>query len=116
MIELLKVFAAVNITAVLLFFALVVGILILVYAQFKKDAFDLRSLIVDPQTKQPSIHQLGQVSALLISSWGFIVLVLHNQLTEVYFTTYMAVWAGANALDKLLTRGDTRTDDSRDTQ
>lgn len=104
MTEFLKILATLNITAVLLLFALVVGILILVYAQLRKDAFDLRSLIIDPQTKQPSIHQLGQISALLISSWGFIVLVLHNQLTEVYFTTYMAVWAGANALDKLLTR------------
>ena|ERR1700684_3046369 len=100
-----------HVLAFLLFVAIVGGVGVLVYAQFKHDKFDLRALIVDPKTKQPSIHQLGQVAALGISSWGFIVLVLHGNLTEVYFTTYMGIWAGANALDKFLNRG--RSDDGR---
>src|ERR1700682_1553506 len=96
-----------HILAALLLAAILGGISVLVYAQFHKDSFDLRFLVTDPQTKQPSVHQLGQITALIISSWGFIVLVLHGQLTEVYFTTYMVAWAGANALNSFLNkRGD----------
>src|SRR5271163_4132425 len=95
-----------HILAFILLFFVIAGIGILVYAQYKKDSFDLRFLVVDPQTKQPSVHQLGQVTALIISSWGFIVLVLHGQLTEVYFTTYMVAWAGANALNTFMNRRD----------
>jgi len=95
-----------HILAALLLVAVIGGISILAYAQFRKDSFDLRALVVDPKTQQPSIHQLGQVIALIISSWGFIVLVLHGQLTEVYFTTYMVAWAGANALNTFISRKD----------
>jgi hypothetical protein len=106
-----------NTLATLLLLAIISGIGVLVYAQYKKDDFDLRSLVVDPKTKQPSVHQLGQFTALIISSWGFVVLVLHDKLTEVYFTTYMGIWAGANTLDRFLrTRegGDERVPDEED--
>jgi hypothetical protein len=88
--------------AALLFIGIFAGIGVLVHAQYTKDNFDLRSLIVDPTTKQPSIHQLGQCIALAISSWALIVLVLNGRLTEAYFTIYMTVWAGANSLDHFL--------------
>jgi hypothetical protein len=92
-----------NTLATLLLVIIAAGVGVLIYAQYKKDNFDLRALIVDPVTKQPSIHQLGQFTALVISSWGLIVLVLHDKLTEAYFSIYMAVWAGANTLDRFLT-------------
>jgi predicted signal transduction protein with EAL and GGDEF domain len=106
-----------NSLATLLLLAIICSIGVLIYAQYRKDDFDLRSLVVDPKTNRPSVHQLGQLTALVISSWGLVVLVLHDKLTEVYFTTYMAVWAGSNTLDRLLrTRegGDERVrDDDR---
>jgi hypothetical protein len=110
-----------HILAALLLVAIIGGISILAYAQFRKDSFDLRALVVDPKTKEPSVHQLGQITALIISSWGFIVLVLHGQLTEVYFTTYMVAWAGANALNAFISRKDSgdlgnSRDEHRDVQ
>jgi hypothetical protein len=110
-----------NTLATLLLLVISAGVGVLIYAQYKKDNFDLRALIVDPVTKQPSIHQLGQFTALVISSWGLVVLVLHDKLTEAYFSIYMAVWAGANTLDRFLTirdengkhnAGDGREDDN----
>src|SRR5882672_377499 len=95
-----------NTLATLLLLAIIAGVGVLVYAQYRKDNFDLRALIVDPVTKQPSIHQIGQLTALVISSWGLTVLVLHDKLTEAYFSIYMAVWAGANTLDRFLTLRD----------
>lgn len=106
-----------NTLAALLLLAIMCAIGVLIYAQYRKDDFDLRSLVVDPKTGKPSVHQLGQLTALVISSWGLIVLVLHDKLTEVYFTTYMAVWAGSNTLDRLLrTRegGDERVSSDKD--
>ena len=101
--------AEANVLASLLLVGILAAIGVLIYAQYRKDDFDLRALVVDPVTKQPSIHQLGQFTALIVSSWGFVVLVLHNALSETYFTTYMAVWAAANSLDRYLTqRGDSR--------
>lgn len=83
--------------------ALVALLLInLYYAQLKKDIFDLRFLIYDAGTKQPSLHSVGQLIALLVSSWGFVYLTLHDKLSEMYFMGYMSAWAAASAVNKFL--------------
>ena len=90
---------------VLLFLTLTASVLILGYLQFKRDQLDLRWLILDDKSGRPSIHKIGQVLALIVSTWGFVNLVNHGTLTEIYFTTYMGVWAGSVALNKLLDKG-----------
>lgn len=79
------------------------SILILLKLQRTKDKFDLRSVISDDRG-QPSIHKIGQLVALLLSTWMLIWLAVHSQMTEGYFGTYMGVWAAAQAADKWLGR------------
>ena len=64
--------------------------------------FDLIDLISDPDTGKLSLFRTGQLVALLTSTWGFISLTRSGALTEFYFLTYMAAWAGANIANKAL--------------
>src|SRR5471030_883050 len=101
----------VTVMEALLFLTITFVICLLGYMQVKRDSVDLRWLIYD-EKKRPSIHKIGQIVALVVSSWGFIALTLKGQLTESYFTGYMVVWSGSVALDKYLSR---RTEDKRAT-
>lgn len=80
--------------ALVLIILLIVVLLLLV--QLRKDTYDLRYLILDTESKQPSIYKIGQLFALLVSTWGFVYLTLHDRLTEFYFTAYMSIWAVTN--------------------
>ena len=55
--------------------------------------FDLADLLTGDNGKV-SLSKCGQASALMVSTWGFVVLVQQGKLTEWYFMAYMAVWAG----------------------
>jgi hypothetical protein len=55
---------------------------------------DLADIIVD--NGKVSLFKIGQVIALIISSWAFVTLVQQKSLTWEFFATYMAVWTGAN--------------------
>jgi hypothetical protein len=77
---------------------------LLTYIQRKKDTLDLRWLILDDVTGKPSIHKIGQLCALLVSTWGFVKLIINGTLSETYFSIYMGVWAGSTALNKYLGR------------
>lgn len=70
--------------------------------QARKDNFDLRWLITDEQTKQPSLHKFGQLVALAISSWGFVYETLQGRMTEWYFGAYMVAWAAAEVANKYI--------------
>lgn len=96
----------VPIMAVMLFLTLTVCIVVLVYLQMRRDSLDLRWLILDDTTTRPSIFKIGQLAALLISSWGFIYLTLHDKLSEFYFAAYMGIWAGSTAVDKIISKKD----------
>jgi len=84
---------------------LVVGCLlalgVLFYAQSKNDKFDLRYLILSDNDR-PSISKLGQLFSLLVSSWAFVYLVLHDKMTETYYTMYMGIYAATNVASKFL--------------
>ncbi|MNK27660.1 hypothetical protein D3C87_460220 [compost metagenome] len=81
-------------------FILMVGVLmvlaILIYAQMRKDGFDLRSLIME--NGEVSITKTGMITALGLSSWGFVYLLLYKEMTEFYFTGYMVTWTGSTLL------------------
>jgi hypothetical protein len=79
-------------------------ILAMVYMQLRNDLTDLRWLIMD-RPHRPSLNKIGQIVALAVSTWGFVVLTLSGKLTETYFIGYMIAWSGSAALDKYLNRG-----------
>lgn len=78
---------------------------VLILWQRKADNFDLRWLLVDSTTEKVSLFKTGQLIALIVSTWGFVVLIQRDKMTEWYFTGYMASWAAANLLNKWLERG-----------
>lgn len=63
--------------------------------------FDLTDALVGEDGKF-SIFRAGQTTALIISSWAFIILVQQGKLTEFYFYGYMGVWSGINLAKNLL--------------
>lgn len=64
--------------------------------------FDLKEIIVDTETNTVSLYKLGQVLALLISTWVLINETRAGRLNEFLFTMYMVSWAGANSLNKYI--------------
>lgn len=75
-----------------------------IYLHMKDDSIDLRWLIMERMNK-PSLPKIGQVVALLVSTWGFVILVMKGELTETYFMCYMSVWSGSAALETYFNRG-----------
>jgi hypothetical protein len=76
-------------------------LLVLLYkAQTKNDNFDLRDLIMEKKTGKVSLSRFGQLIALLVSTWGFVTLTLHDKLTEWYYASYMMIWAAAEGFRK----------------
>jgi hypothetical protein len=60
---------------------------------------NLKSVISDVDGK-PSIHKIGQLTALVLSTWLLVYLALQGQMNIEYFGSYMGVWAGAQIADK----------------
>jgi hypothetical protein len=87
-------------TLVLAFFS-ILFVLVLAYWHIQQDtAFDLRTaLMVDDKF---SLYKVGQLLALLSSTWIIIYQTRHNQLTDWLFTGYMLAWSGANLLSKYI--------------
>jgi hypothetical protein len=89
-------------------FSIVVGLLIYWHLD-KATRFDVRDLMVDHTTKILSLNKIGQLFALLVSTWIIIHETRVGRLSEFLFTGYMAVWSGSSLLSKYL-------DNKRDTQ
>lgn len=66
------------------------------------DNFDLRWLIINMDSGMVSLSKIGQLTALIVSTWGFAVLVERGQITEFFFIGYMGTWASANLASKWL--------------
>jgi hypothetical protein len=52
-----------------------------------------------------SSFKVGQATALVVSTWGFVVLVQQDKLTEWYYTAYMTVWAGVSLAKNMFNTG-----------
>lgn len=86
-------------------FVLVVTLVgIMIYLQTRDDPLDLRWLILDAQRK-PALGKIGQVVALIISTWAFAIFTLKGTLSVDYFIAYMVSWSGSAALEQYLARG-----------
>ncbi len=92
-------------TGMALLLTVVVLVLLGMVFYFHRDPsskFDLRDLICyRGELNQGKFMRFG---AWIISTWGFVYLVLDQKLTEWYFAGYMAAWAGNALISKYLDR------------
>lgn len=56
--------------------------------------FDLSDILTGDNGKV-SLSKMGQAAALVVSTWGFVVLTQQGKLSSEYFIGYMMVWTGA---------------------
>lgn len=92
---------------VLLAFAVSFLILLLVvWHKDSKSKVDLTDLICkDNKLDEKKFTRLG---AWIVSTWGFVYLILANKFTEWYFTGYMAIWVSNAIVDKYLSNKNTQ--------
>lgn len=62
--------------------------------------FDVKTLLVDGETKRFSLYKFGQFVALCVSTWILIYETRNNRLSEWLFTFYMVAWSGVNLANK----------------
>lgn len=87
-------------TLVLAIFSLLFALVLGLWHIQKDTTFDLRTaLMVDDKF---SLNKVGQLIALLTSTWIIVYQTRHGQLTEWIFSGYMIAWSGANLLSKYL--------------
>lgn len=85
----------------------IIYLLLLLYIWHKdsKNKIDLRDLICkNDKIDEKKFTRLG---AWIVSTWGFVYLILDGKFTEWYFTGYIAVWVGNAIVDKYLTNRQT---------
>lgn len=85
--------------------AIVVFFLIFILYIWHKDSksnIDLKDLIcVDNKIDEKKFVRFG---AWIVSTWGFVYLIVEERFSEWYFMGYMAAWVGNAIFDKYLNR------------
>lgn len=74
----------------------------------KDDAFDLRHILVDSKTQRVSLFKIGQLIALLVSTWALIHETRTHGLTEWLFLAYIATWSGINVANRAIEKQQTK--------
>lgn len=92
----------INPMAVVLIIIVIVLAALTIIAQRKPDQFDIRAIIVD--NGAVSLVKVGTLTALIVSSWGFVYQTVHSTLTETYFGLYMTIWAANEVATKAIDR------------
>jgi hypothetical protein len=91
---------------------LVVAFLILLLYVWHRDSrsnIDLKDLIcVNGKIDEKKFARFG---AWIVSTWGFVYLILENKFSEWYFMGYMAAWVGNAIFDKYINRPKETIDD-----
>ena len=80
----------------------VLFLLALLYVWHKDSSsrVDLKDLICkDGHVDEKKFTRFG---AWIVSTWGFVYMIIDDQFTEWYFIGYMGVWTGNAILDKYL--------------
>lgn len=88
---------------------LVVGGLMMVHGILRtsRDPYtklNVYDMLLDPSGRM-SLTKTAQFGAFAISTWGFVHLVVYNNLTEWYYTSYMVAWAGTQLLTFYISKG-----------
>lgn len=83
--------------------AVVVGALLLmlwVWHRASENRVDLKDLICkDGHLDEKKFTRFG---AWIVSTWGFVYLIIDDQFTEWYFVGYMSIWVSNAIIDKYL--------------
>lgn len=97
--------AAINKTQVsmsMLLGVVVVALLLMLWVWHREseNRVDLKDLICkEGHLDEKKFSRFG---AWIVSTWGFVYLILDDQFTEWYFTGYMAIWVSNAIVDKWL--------------
>ena len=90
----------ISMPVLLLLLAVVVGIWIIRLSRDSDVDFNAMRLLMSKQpdgTWKESRRAIGELTAIIVSTWGFVYLVVANQLTEWYMVAWLGVllgWAG----------------------
>jgi hypothetical protein len=88
----------VSMSAVLALVAIFLIAILYAWHRDSNSKVDLADLIcIDGQLDEKKLTRFG---AWIVSTWGFVYLVLDGKFTEWYFTGYMAIWVGNVIVDK----------------
>ncbi len=86
-----------SLLAIVTFFLLLI---LVIWHRDSRSKIDLKDLICkDGILDEKKFTRFG---AWIVSTWGFVYLILANKFTEWYFTGYMAIWVGNAIVDKYL--------------
>lgn len=73
-------------------------LLLWVWHRDSRSKIDLTDLICkEGRVDEKKFTRLG---AWIVSTWGFVYMILDDQFTEWYFVGYMGIWTGNAILDK----------------
>lgn len=88
----------VSMSAVLIMISVFVAWILWLYQRDSNNHFDVKDLICrDGKVDEKKFTRFG---AWIVSTWGFVYLILDDQFSEWYFTGYMAMWVGNAIADK----------------
>lgn len=91
---------SVGMSGILILISIFLIILLIVWHKDSNSKLDLKDLIcVNGVIDEKKFTRFG---AWIVSTWGFVYLILANKFTEWYFTGYMALWVGNAIVDKYL--------------
>lgn len=91
---------SVSMSVVLAMLVIFVSILLYVWHKDNKTKINLTDLVCkDGKLDEKKFTRFG---AWVVSTWGFVYLILDNKFTEWYFTGYMAIWVGNVIVDKYI--------------
>jgi hypothetical protein len=77
-------------------------LLLIVWHKESDNRVDLKDLVCrDGHLDEKKFTRFG---AWIVSTWGFVYMIIDDQFTEWYFVGYMGVWVTNAILDKYLTR------------
>ena len=92
--------AATSMNMILALIAIVAVLIIWNFQRDKNNSVDIKDLIC--QDGRISETKFMRFTAFVVSTWGFVYLIVDQRFSEWYFAGYMAAWAGNALLNKWL--------------
>jgi hypothetical protein len=97
---------------IILSLAVISSILLVSWWHYKRDVrFDVKDIIVDTSTGKVSLYKIGQVVALIISTWIIVHETKSNRLSEWLFLSYMAIWSGTNLAKAIIEKNNPKNNE-----
>lgn len=97
-------FFTVKTTLSLLLALLILMVILTMIAMHRNphDTFDIKDLVgTDGKLDEKKFTRFG---AWVVSTWGFVFLIVHDKLSEWYFIGYMGAWVANAIVDKYVNK------------